>query len=87
MWYRNGPQDDVLGTVFPGSGGRLRTYDLWVMSHPRAVSPVPTGCNLAGQYDRWLLSYPVLSQQTHSVARRLVTIAVTKHGSYSPSLR
>jgi hypothetical protein len=29
---QNGPQDDVLGAVLPGSGGRIRTYDLWVMS-------------------------------------------------------
>jgi hypothetical protein len=29
---RNGPPDDVRGAVLPGSGGRIRTYDLWVMS-------------------------------------------------------
>ena len=54
------------------------------MSRPRVVSPVPTGFIRAGQYDRRHLCCPVLSQQTHSVARRLVTIAVTKHGPYSP---
>ena len=29
---RNGPQDDLLRAVSTGSGGRIRTYDLWVMS-------------------------------------------------------
>src|SRR2546421_9046876 len=29
---QNGPRDDLPGAVFPGSGGRIRTADLWVMS-------------------------------------------------------
>jgi hypothetical protein len=32
------PHDDLLGAVLPGSGGRIRTYDLWVM---RRMAPVP----------------------------------------------
>ena len=80
------PGKDLPGVIFPGSGGRIRTYDLWVMSRPRGVSPVPTGCIRADQYDCRHLCCPVLSQQTDSVARRLVTTAVTKHGPYSPGL-
>ena len=38
------------------------------MSRPRVVSPIPTGCIRAGQYDRRHLCCPLLSQQTHSVA-------------------
>jgi hypothetical protein len=30
--HKTGPACDETGPVFPGSGGRIRTYDLWVMS-------------------------------------------------------
>jgi integrase len=30
--HENGPRTDRPGAVLPGSGGRIRTYDLWVMS-------------------------------------------------------
>ena len=35
---QNGPRDDLPRAVLPGSGGRIRTYDLWVM---RRMAPVP----------------------------------------------
>jgi hypothetical protein len=36
MTYENGSREDIPGAVLPGSGGRIRTYDLWVM---RALLP------------------------------------------------
>jgi hypothetical protein len=80
------PEPDWSGAFCGSSGGRIRTADLWVMSRPRVVSPGPTGCIRDGRYDCRHLCCPMLSQQTHSVARRLVTTAVTKHGPYSPGL-
>ena len=40
--HKTGPACDETGPVFPGSGGRIRTYDLWVMSRHAAVSYRPT---------------------------------------------
>jgi hypothetical protein len=45
--HENGPQDDVLRAVLPSSGGRIRTYDLWVMRRSVRHSPVSA----------WLSSY------------------------------
>lgn len=39
---QNSPQDDLPRAVLAGSGGRIRTYDLWVMSGHAAVSHRPT---------------------------------------------
>lgn len=36
----NGPPVDIWRAVLPGSGGRIRTYDLWVM---RGTGTVPGG--------------------------------------------
>jgi hypothetical protein len=36
--HANGPRDAASGAILPGSGGRIRTYDLWVM---RRMAPVP----------------------------------------------
>jgi hypothetical protein len=64
---QNSLQDDLLEAVLPGSGGRIRTYDLWVMSSPRVVSPIPTGVIRTGQYDCWHLCRPLcLSRRTWS---------------------
>src|SRR3954453_23404545 len=40
---RNGPRDDLPRAVSPGSGGRIRTYDLWVMSRALDVAIGLTG--------------------------------------------
>jgi hypothetical protein len=35
----NGPRRELPGGVLPGSGDRIRTGDLWVMSQPVAIAP------------------------------------------------
>src|SRR5581483_2170959 len=35
-----GLPDDLRKALLPGSGGRIRTYDLWVMSQIRAIPTV-----------------------------------------------
>lgn len=53
MYDENGPARRCPGGRFAGNGGRIRTCDLGVMSSPRAVSPVTTGCLTTGQYRWW----------------------------------
>jgi hypothetical protein len=36
--HKTGPACDETGPIFPGSEGRIRTYDLWVMRLSPVVS-------------------------------------------------
>jgi hypothetical protein len=56
---------------------RRRSGSCWVMSSPRGVSSVPTGCIRAGQSRLLAAASSALSQSTRLVAQRLVTATVT----------
>jgi hypothetical protein len=49
--HKTGPACAETGPVFPGSGGRIRTYDLWVMRLSAVVSRDAPGLISAGHAD------------------------------------
>jgi hypothetical protein len=64
--HETGPAYTKTGPVFPGSGGRIRTADLWVM---RRMAPVPRipSCSsmsrLARQDRAWCPTLSMLSER------------------------